>query len=81
MYTTYGIVDPETRLFVYVGQSGDFEARKRAHLTTHRQKKNRHKKGSLQAWLIDAHAKKITPAFAPHQPIDHEPCQPAVHSS
>ena len=63
MHTTYGIVDPVTRLFVYVGRTADFEARKRQHLTTHRQKKTHHKDGSLQAWLIQAHAAKITPAF------------------
>ena len=63
MFTTYGIIDPTTKHFVYVGQTSDFEKRRRQHLTTHRQKKTRHKKGSLQAWLVQAHAAKITPVF------------------
>jgi hypothetical protein len=32
VFTTYGIVDPRTGHFVYVGQTTDFERRKRAHL-------------------------------------------------
>lgn len=72
MYTTYGIVDPVTRLFVYVGQSARFDERKRQHLTTHRKTRTRHKKGSVQAWLVQAHAAGITPLFLVLEVVETE---------
>ncbi len=57
---------------MYVGQTSDFEKRRRQHLTTHRQKKTRHAKGSLQAWLVDAHLKGITPAFIVLEVVESE---------
>lgn len=35
-YVTYGIKDPRTGYFIYVGQTVDFEKRKRAHLRLRR---------------------------------------------
>ena len=32
IFTTYGIIDPRTGHFVYIGQTSDFEKRKRTHL-------------------------------------------------
>ena len=63
MYWTYGIVDPRTGLFVYVGQTNDFERRRRQHLSTHRAKKTRHAKGSIKTWLKKAHAAGLEPGF------------------
>lgn len=63
MYTTYGIVDPTTKHFVYVGQSVDFARRKAEHLKRSRTRKTKHPKGSIKAWLIQAERAKITPQF------------------
>lgn len=62
MYTTYGIVDPNTKWIIYVGQTNNFERRKGDHLTTHRERKAS-PKGSLQHWLKVSHKAKITPEF------------------
>lgn len=63
MYWTYAIVDPITRHFVYVGQTNNFERRKTEHLKPPRTRTTRHPKGSVKAWLAQAHAAKITPDF------------------
>jgi hypothetical protein len=63
IYTTYAIVDPRTRLFVYVGQSVDFKRRKTEHLKRNRTRKTKHPKGSIKAWLAEAERAKITPQF------------------
>lgn len=61
MYTTYAISDPRTRLFVYVGQTNNYELRRQQHLKAHRQRKA--KPGSLQHWLKALHAEKHEPVF------------------
>ncbi|MEM9128664.1 MAG: hypothetical protein AAGA97_02950 [Pseudomonadota bacterium] len=61
MYWTYGSVDPTTRLFVYVGQTGSLERRKKQHLMAHRLKKP--KKGSIQHWLSKTIWAGDTPLF------------------
>lgn len=50
MYVTYGIVDPQSKLFVYVGQTNNFERRCEQHLSAHRLRK-RPAKSSIQHWL------------------------------
>ncbi|MEM6538860.1 MAG: GIY-YIG nuclease family protein [Pseudomonadota bacterium] len=63
IFTTYAIVDPKTRLFIYVGQSVDFERRKAEHLKRSRTRKTKHPKGTIKAWLAEAERAGITPQF------------------
>lgn len=72
MYTTYGIVDPTTRLFVYVGQSVDFPRRKAEHLKKSRTRRTRHPKGSIKAWLADAEACGVVPDFVVLEVVETE---------
>lgn len=60
MYTTYGIFDPITKLCVYVGETNDFDRRKRQHLTAHRLRKSP-PKDSVKSWLIRQHKKGQDP--------------------
>lgn len=58
VFTTYGIIDPRTNLFVYVGQTSNFEGRKRAHLMTPEEgRKPRVSSNSITTWLFDALAR------------------------
>lgn len=59
MFTTYGIFHPETCICVYIGQTGDFEARCKAHRSAHRERKA--KEGSIQYWLKQLHTAKLKP--------------------
>ena len=63
MYWTYGIIDPRTCQFVYVGETNNFKRRKAEHLRPPRERKTRHKPGSIKAWLKDAHHAGVTPKF------------------
>lgn len=63
IYTTYAIVDPVTRLFVYVGQTVDFDRRRAEHLKRARTRKTRHPRGSIKAWLAQAEKNGVVPAF------------------
>lgn len=63
IYTTYGIVDPSSKLFVYIGQSIDFERRKAEHLKRSRTRKTRPPRGSIKAWLAEAERAGIVPQF------------------
>lgn len=72
MYTTYGIVDPLTRFFIYIGQTNDFDRRKSEHLKPPRTKKTKHPKGSIKTWLAQAHALKITPLFIILEVVERE---------
>lgn len=71
-YWTYGIFDPRSGLCVYIGQTGDFKARKRQHLATHRAKKTKHPPGSIKTWLCEAHAAKIEPIIMPLELVETE---------
>ena len=59
MFTTYGIFHPETCICVYIGQTGDFDARSKAHRAAHRERKA--KEGSIQYWLKQLHTAKLKP--------------------
>lgn len=61
-YTVYGIVDPRSKLFVYVGETGDFDRRRREHLTTHRLRKKT-PPGSIKTWLKRLHKDGLEPGF------------------
>ena len=50
MYVTYGIVDPASKLFVYVGQTNNLERRREQHLSAHRLRKTP-KKDEIRYWL------------------------------
>lgn len=63
MYSTYSIIDPVTKHFVYVGQTNNFERRKTEHLKPPRTRTTRHPKGSIKAWLAQAHRAGIVPIF------------------
>ena len=49
--------------FVYVGETNNFERRKAEHLRPPRERKTRHKPGSIKAWLKDAHHAGVAPKF------------------
>lgn len=51
MYWTYGIIDPRTCQFVYVGETNNFERRKAEHLRPPRERKTPHKPGSIKVWV------------------------------
>lgn len=59
MFTTYGIFHPQTCICVYIGQTGDFDERCKAHRAAHRERKA--KEGSLQYWLKQLHKAKLKP--------------------
>ncbi|MEM9128428.1 MAG: GIY-YIG nuclease family protein [Pseudomonadota bacterium] len=63
IYTTYAIIDPGSRLCVYVGQTNDMERRQAQHLTPPRLRTDKPKPGSLQNWLAGKYRAKITPDF------------------
>ena len=71
-YTTYGILDPRTGLFVYVGQTSDMTRRERQHRGTHRTKTTKHPKGSIKTWLCEAHRKGIEPVFVTLELVETE---------
>ena len=71
-YTTYGILDPRTGLFVYVGQTNSMERRQRQHLSTHRTKKTKHPIGSIKTWLCEAQRKGIEPVFVTLELVETE---------
>ena len=62
MYWTYAILDPLSGLFVYVGQTNDFERRQRQHRAVHH-KKGPFPSGSIKIWLADARRRGIEPVF------------------
>ncbi len=72
MYTTYAIIDPTTRLFVYIGQTSNFERRKSEHLKPPRTKKTQHPPGSIKLWLSEIYARKITPQFLLLETVETE---------
>ena len=71
MFVTYGIIDPRTKHFVYIGQTGDFERRKRDHLTAHRAR-TAPPKDNIKHWLRLAHAAKIKPEFIALEIVETE---------
>ena len=71
MYTTYAILDPTSSMFVYVGQTKDFDRRRRSHLAPHRAKRPP-AAGSIKAWLAEAIARKIEPAFIVLEVVETE---------
>lgn len=52
IYTTYCIKDPDTGIVVYVGQTNDFAARRRAHLRLRRKRPN-FGVPNIKTWLFD----------------------------
>lgn len=61
-FTTYAIADPDSKLVVYIGQTTDFERRKREHLSTHRLRKSPPKK-SIKHWLWKTQKEGREPVF------------------
>ncbi|WP_158945320.1 hypothetical protein [Granulicella sp. S190] len=64
VFTTYGIIDPRTNLFVYIGQTSNFEGRKRAHLTIPGAGRKREvSSNSIATWLFDAIGAGVRPVI------------------
>lgn len=63
VFTTYGIVDPRTGHFVYIGQTSDFEKRKRAHLRglDEGRRRPRIPRENIVTWTYGALAAGVTP--------------------
>lgn len=76
VYWTYGIVDPNSKLFVYVGQTKDFERRKREHLTAHRLKNPPRR--SIKSWLKRLHQGGLEPLFVVLEVVETE--TESIHS-
>ena len=72
MYTTYAIIEPITRLFVYVDQTNNFERRKAEHLSPPRTRKTLYRKSDIKGWLTKAHVEKITPGFIVLEVVETE---------
>ncbi|MFT4114353.1 hypothetical protein [Silvibacterium sp.] len=70
-HTIYGIKDPRTNRFVYVGETADFDKRKQAHLRRCREGAIRPKiKGeTIKTWLFDIFAAGLMPDIVPLQVI------------
>lgn len=62
MYVTYGIIDPKSLQFVYVGQTKNFERRREQHLSAHRLRE-RLKKDDIRYWLRRTLKAKLDPIF------------------
>ncbi len=60
MFTVYGMIDPRTSSFVYVGETSNFERRQKEHRSSHRLRKT--PRGSIKTWLKNLHQ-------AGHQPL------------
>ena len=71
VFVTYAIIDPKTKLTVYVGQTSDFAKRRRQHETTFRLK-SRQRSGSLKRWLQDLHKAKSKPKFLVLEVVETE---------
>jgi hypothetical protein len=61
-YITYGIRDPRSGLFVYVGQTGRYEKRQRDHLKR-RDARPRIKTENIKTWMFDALSAGVIPQF------------------
>jgi len=70
VYTTYAIVDPKTRLLVYIGQTNDFERRCNEHRRTHR--KSKLPRNSVKAWLKRLHQAGHAPKFLVLEVVETE---------
>jgi hypothetical protein len=70
-FTTYGIVDPRTGCFVYVGQTSDFEHRKRVRLQKLEEGRKRPAIAieDIDNWLYDTLAAGITPVIVPLETV------------
>lgn len=62
-YTTYCIRDPLTGLVVYVGQTRDFEKRKRSHLRIRQNERPRIKTQNIKTYMWDTLSKNLVPSF------------------
>jgi len=70
-FTTYGVIDPRTGHFVYIGQTSNFEQRKRAHLRRPEEGRKRQKKAgkNVDNWTYDALVAGITPVIVPLETV------------
>ncbi len=58
MYTVYGIFHPENGLCYYIGETGNFDDRKQAHLVAHRERNPKNKRA---IWLKTLHQAGLIP--------------------
>ncbi len=70
MYTTYAIVDPRSKLFVYVGQTNDMTRRQREHLAARRLRNP--PAASVKARLKRMHQSKVKPLFIVLEVVETE---------
>jgi hypothetical protein len=70
-FTTYGIIDPRSGHFVYIGQTSDFEHRKRVHLRRPEEGRKRQKRAgrNIDNWTYDALVAGITPVIVPLETV------------
>lgn len=69
-FITYGIVDPVSKNIVYVGQTSDFERRKRDHNAAHRRRDV--SPGSLQDWQKSLSRRKLKQDFIVLEVVESE---------
>jgi hypothetical protein len=70
-FTTYGVIDPRTGHFVYIGQTSNFEHRKGAHLRRPEDGRKRQKRAgkNIDNWTHDALVAGIAPVIVPLETV------------
>ena len=71
VYTTYGIINPTLNQYIYVGQTSNFERRKRAHLRLLKKRPN-FKTTNIKTHLYDLLLNEIVPEFIILEECDTE---------
>lgn len=63
MYTVYAIIDPVRNEFVYIGETNNFNRRKKEHLGWAYKQRPKIKVQNIKTWLWDQLHKGIVPEF------------------
>ena len=62
-FTIYGVMDPSTHRYVYVGQTADYEERKRSLLRKSERKVPARAAQSIRRWIHEASERGLVPVF------------------
>lgn len=70
IFTTYGVVDPRSSVFVYIGQTSNFEFRKAKHMDALNRPRPRIESTNIRTWMHDTLAAGIVPLFIVLETVD-----------
>lgn len=70
VFTTYGIIDPRTSVFIYIGQTKNFEHRKLMHMDALHRPRPRIRSVNIRTWMYDTLSLGITPLFVILETVD-----------